>query len=38
MDNALFKGSDYVMVETKNQTNMIIHPLQNDLLDFSTYG
>jgi hypothetical protein len=39
MDNALFKGSDYVMVETKNQTNMIINArLQNDLLDFSTYG
>ncbi|PKH68396.1 hypothetical protein CXF59_03430 [Flavobacterium sp. ALD4] len=39
MDNALLKGSDYVMVETKNQTNMIIPArLQNDLLDFSTYG
>ena len=39
MDNALFKGSDYVMVETINQTNMIIPGrLQNDLLDFSTYG
>ncbi|CAM3099402.1 hypothetical protein [Flavobacterium frigoris] len=39
MDNALFKGSDYVMVETINQTNMIIPArLQNDLLDFSTYG
>jgi hypothetical protein len=39
MDNALFKGSDYVMVEAINQTNMIIPAgLQNDLLDFSTYG
>jgi hypothetical protein len=39
MDNALFKGSDYVMVETINQTNMIIPArLQNELLDFSTYG
>ncbi|MEZ7505054.1 hypothetical protein [Flavobacterium sp. Arc2] len=39
MDDALFKGSDYVMVETINQTNMVIPArLQNDLLDFSTYG
>lgn len=39
MDNAKLKGSDYVTVYTKNETNMIIPiRLQNDLLDFSTYG
>lgn len=39
MDEAKFKGSDYVSVYTKNETNMIIPVrLQNDLLDFSTYG
>jgi hypothetical protein len=39
MDEAKFKGSDYVFVNTKNETNMIIPTrLQNDLLDFSTYG
>lgn len=39
MDNALFIGSDYVLVESINQTNMIIPArLQNDLLDFRTYG
>jgi hypothetical protein len=39
MDKALFKGADYVMVETKNQTNIIIPTrLQNDVLDFNTYG
>ncbi|MFV8328032.1 hypothetical protein [Flavobacterium sp. ZS1P14] len=39
MDEAKFKGSDYVSVYTKNETNMIIPTrLQNDLLDFSTYG
>ncbi|MFM2368254.1 MAG: hypothetical protein RL619_554, partial [Bacteroidota bacterium] len=39
MDEAKFKGSDYVSVYTKNETNMIIPArLQNDLLDFSTYG
>jgi hypothetical protein len=39
MDEAKFKGSDYVLVYTKNETNMIIPArLQNDLLDFSTYG
>ncbi len=36
---AKFKGSDYVLVSTKNETNMIIPVrLQNDLLDFNTYG
>lgn len=39
MDEAKFKGSDYVSVYTKNETRMIIPAgLQNDLLDFSTYG
>jgi hypothetical protein len=39
MDDAKFKGSDYVFVNTKNETNMIIPVgLRNDLLDFSTYG
>jgi hypothetical protein len=39
MDEAKFKGSDYVFVNTKNETNMIIPVgLRNDLLDFSTYG
>ncbi|NGY37065.1 hypothetical protein FQU23_006005 [Flavobacterium sp. XN-5] len=39
MDNALYKGSDYVMVETVNQSNLIIPArLQNSLLDFDTYG
>jgi hypothetical protein len=38
MDEAKFKGSDYVSVYTKNETNMIIpQRLQNDLLDFSTW-
>lgn len=39
LEEALFKGSDYVSVYTKNETNMIIPiRLQNDLLDFSTLG
>ncbi|MFC6877577.1 hypothetical protein ACFQZF_12935 [Flavobacterium myungsuense] len=39
MDDAKFKGTDYVLVNTKNETNMIIPMrLQNDLLNFSTYG
>jgi len=39
MDEARFKGTDFVMVSTKNETNMIIPArLQDDLLDFSTYG
>ncbi|MFE3868214.1 hypothetical protein ACFX5E_09020 [Flavobacterium sp. LS2P90] len=39
MDDAKFKGYDYVFVNTKNETNMIIPVgLRNDLLDFSTYG
>ena len=39
IDDAKFKGSDYISVYTKNETNMIIPArLQNDLLDFSTLG
>lgn len=39
MADALFKGTDYVNVYTKNETNMVIPTrLQNDLLDFSTFG
>lgn len=39
MDEALAKGTDYVSVYTKNETNMVIPSrLQNDLLDFSTFG
>ncbi|WP_317125232.1 MULTISPECIES: hypothetical protein [unclassified Flavobacterium] len=39
LDEAEFKGSDYVSVFTKNETNMIIPVrLQNDLLDFCTLG
>lgn len=39
MDEAKFKGTDYVSVFTKNETNMVIPlRLQNDLLDFSTFG
>jgi hypothetical protein len=33
------KGTDYVNVSTKNETNMVIPVrLESDLLDFSTYG
>ena len=39
MNEALQKGTDFVNVYTKNETNMIIPVrLQNDLLDFSTFG
>ncbi|CAM4007378.1 hypothetical protein [Flavobacterium weaverense] len=39
LEESLFKGCDYVLVYTKNETNMIIPVrLQNDLLDFSTLG
>lgn len=39
MDEALFKGTDFVHVYTKNETNMVIPVrLQDDLLNFSTYG
>ena len=39
MTDAKLKGTDYVNVYTKNETNMAIpNRLQNDLLDFSTFG
>jgi hypothetical protein len=39
IDEAHFKGTDFVSVYTKNETNMIIPSrLLDDLLDFSTYG
>jgi len=39
IDEAQSKGTDYVSVYTKNETNMVIPVrLQNDLLDFSTFG
>jgi uncharacterized protein YeeX (DUF496 family) len=39
IDDARFKGTDYVLVFTKNETEQIIPArLQNDLLDFNTYG
>jgi hypothetical protein len=38
MEEAQFKGTDFVIVYTQNQTNMIIpSQLQNDLLDFKSY-
>ena len=38
IDEAHFRGTDYVLVSTRNETNMIIPGrLQNDLLDFNTY-
>jgi hypothetical protein len=38
LKEAKIKGSDYVLVSSKNETNMIIPVrLQNDLLDFNTY-
>lgn len=39
IQEAKFKGTDFVSVFTKNQTNMIIPVrLENNLLDFSTFG
>ncbi|WP_418263110.1 hypothetical protein [Flavobacterium faecale] len=39
MNEAQFKGTDFVMVSTKNETNMVIPTrLLNDLMDFNTYG
>ena len=39
MDDARFKETDYVLVNAKNETDKIIPArLQNDLLDFNTYG
>ncbi|MGK4567727.1 hypothetical protein [Flavobacterium sp. 3HN19-14] len=38
-EEALFKGTDFVSVYTKNETNLIIPArLESDLLDFSTMG
>ncbi|MGQ7944445.1 hypothetical protein [Flavobacterium sp. WC2509] len=38
IEEAQFKGTDYVIVNTQNETNMIIPvQLQNDLLDFKSY-
>jgi hypothetical protein len=39
MEQARFKGTDFVLVYTKNETNIAIPSrLQEDLLDFNTYG
>jgi hypothetical protein len=39
IDEAQFKGTDFVHVYTKNETNMVIpKQLESDLLDFSTFG
>ena len=39
IQEAKFKGTDFVNVYSKNETNMIIPVrLQNDFLDFNTYG
>jgi hypothetical protein len=39
IEEARFKGTDFVSVYSKNETNMVIPiRLENDLLDFSTYG
>jgi len=39
IDEAQFRGTDFVHVYTKNETNMIIPVrLQEDLLNFGTYG
>jgi hypothetical protein len=38
-EEAKFRGTDFVNVYTKNETNMVIPVrLQDDLLDFSTFG
>ncbi len=39
INEAKLKGTDFVSVYTKNETNMVIPiRLENDLLDFSTFG
>lgn len=39
IDQAQFRGTDFVLVSTKNDTQMVIPVrLQDDMLDFSTYG
>ncbi|WP_281637826.1 hypothetical protein [Flavobacterium marginilacus] len=38
IDEAQFRGTDFVIVTTQNETNMLIPvQLQNDLLDFKSY-
>lgn len=38
IDEAQFRGTDFVIVTTQNETNMVIPAqLQNDLLDFKSY-
>jgi hypothetical protein len=39
MEQAQMRGTDFVLIESKNDTQMIIpERLQTDMLDFSTYG
>ena len=39
IEEAQLKGTDFVSIYTKNETNMVIPTgLQNELLDFSTFG
>ncbi|MWB95416.1 hypothetical protein GON26_13685 [Flavobacterium sp. GA093] len=39
MDDAQYKGTDFVNVYAQNETNMVIpKQLQDDFLDFKTYG
>lgn len=39
MQDAKFKGTDFVLVSTRNETNMVIPVrLEKDLLDFNQYG
>lgn len=39
IEEALFKGKDFIVVAVKNKTNVIIpRRLETDLLNFSTYG
>ena len=39
MEDAQFKGTDFVDIYAKNETNMVIpRQLQDDLLDIKTYG
>ena len=39
LNEAQFKGTDFVYVNTKNETNLVIPSrLENDLLRFDTYG
>ncbi len=39
LDEAHFKGTNFIIVQLKNQTNQVIPKrLEDDLLDFDTYG